>query len=186
MNAEVEIKHEPVNEEEYMKPLVRGNVPYLWWLPKRCLQRIDHPAWEGDCPTRTFNAESYIDFLWDIFDTLDQPKPSGSKADDKYSLLEEKDIELVMTQSSESRTRAINALQENKADLIEAIMALSIEPSGPLTKPDEMETKTDNRRGEQLCPEMRSRNVPQESLWVECYEALFNNETNSMALGFKR
>ena len=40
--------------------------------------------------------------------------------------LEDKDIELVMTQASVSRTKAIKALKENDNDIVNSIMALSV------------------------------------------------------------
>ena len=40
--------------------------------------------------------------------------------------LEDKDIELVMTQASVSRNKAIKALKENDNDIVNSIMALSI------------------------------------------------------------
>ncbi|TGJ88114.1 hypothetical protein E0Z10_g698 [Xylaria hypoxylon] len=40
--------------------------------------------------------------------------------------LEDKDIELVMTQANVSRTKAIKALQENDNDIVNSIMALSV------------------------------------------------------------
>lgn len=40
--------------------------------------------------------------------------------------LEEKDIELVMTQASVSRKKAVKALKENDNDIVNSIMALSI------------------------------------------------------------
>ena len=40
--------------------------------------------------------------------------------------LEDKDIELVMTQASVSRNKAVKALKENDSDIVNSIMALSI------------------------------------------------------------
>jgi len=40
--------------------------------------------------------------------------------------IEDKDIELVMTQASVSRKKAIKALKENDNDIVNSIMALSI------------------------------------------------------------
>lgn len=40
--------------------------------------------------------------------------------------LEDKDIELVMTQASVSRKKAVKALKENDNDIVNSIMALSI------------------------------------------------------------
>lgn len=40
--------------------------------------------------------------------------------------VEDKDIELVMTQASVSRSKAIKALKENDNDIVNSIMALSI------------------------------------------------------------
>ena len=40
--------------------------------------------------------------------------------------IEDKDIELVMTQASVSRKKAIKALKENENDIVNSIMALSI------------------------------------------------------------
>lgn len=40
--------------------------------------------------------------------------------------LEDKDIELVMTQANVSRNKAIKALKENDNDIVNSIMALSI------------------------------------------------------------
>ena len=40
--------------------------------------------------------------------------------------IEEKDIELVMTQAGVSRKKAIKALQENDNDIVNSIMALSV------------------------------------------------------------
>lgn len=40
--------------------------------------------------------------------------------------LEDKDIELVMTQASVSRNKAVKALKENDNDIVNSIMALSI------------------------------------------------------------
>lgn len=40
--------------------------------------------------------------------------------------IEDKDIELVMTQASVSRKRAIKALKENDNDIVNSIMALSV------------------------------------------------------------
>lgn len=40
--------------------------------------------------------------------------------------LEDKDIELVMTQASVSRKKAIKALKENDNDIVNSIMALSV------------------------------------------------------------
>lgn len=40
--------------------------------------------------------------------------------------LEDKDIELVMTQANVSRTKAIKALKENDNDIVNSIMALSV------------------------------------------------------------
>lgn len=40
--------------------------------------------------------------------------------------IEEKDIELVMTQASVSRNKAIKALRDNDNDIVNSIMALSV------------------------------------------------------------
>ena len=40
--------------------------------------------------------------------------------------IEDKDIELVMTQASVSRNKAVKALKENENDIVNSIMALSI------------------------------------------------------------
>lgn len=40
--------------------------------------------------------------------------------------LEDKDIELVMTQANVSRNKAVKALKENDSDIVNSIMALSI------------------------------------------------------------
>ncbi|KAI0377441.1 hypothetical protein F5Y04DRAFT_264275 [Hypomontagnella monticulosa] len=136
MDAEMDIRHEPVDEKVYRKPFVRWNTSYFWWLPAQSLLYIDIPAWE-EWPTRTFDTKSYIDFLWNIFDTADQPNATISKVAQKYIDLDEKDINLVMTQSNVSRVQAIDALQENDGDIVNAIMALSLEEhTGQPAKPD--------------------------------------------------
>lgn len=54
----------------------------------------------------------------------DEDDDDDEEVDD--SGLESKDIELVMTQASVSRKKAVKALQENGNDIVNSIMALSI------------------------------------------------------------
>ncbi|TVY22979.1 Nascent polypeptide-associated complex subunit alpha [Lachnellula hyalina] len=57
-------------------------------------------------------------------DKKDDEEDDGEEVD--ASGLEDKDIELVMTQASVSRKKAVNALKENDNDIVNSIMALSI------------------------------------------------------------
>ncbi|CZR51523.1 probable Nascent polypeptide-associated complex subunit alpha [Phialocephala subalpina] len=57
-------------------------------------------------------------------DKKDDDEDDGEEVD--ASGLEDKDIELVMTQASVSRNKAIKALKENDNDIVNSIMALSI------------------------------------------------------------
>jgi len=57
-------------------------------------------------------------------DKKDDDEDDGEEVD--ASGLEDKDIELVMTQASVSRKKAVNALKENDNDIVNSIMALSI------------------------------------------------------------
>ena len=61
-------------------------------------------------------------------DKKDEDEDDGEEVD--ATGLEDKDIELVMTQASVSRNKAIKALKENDNDIVNSIMALSI--LGPL------------------------------------------------------
>lgn len=54
----------------------------------------------------------------------DDEDDDGEEVDD--SGLESKDIELVMTQASVSRKKAVKALKENNNDIVNSIMALSV------------------------------------------------------------
>ncbi|QIX01162.1 hypothetical protein AMS68_006679 [Peltaster fructicola] len=54
----------------------------------------------------------------------DEDEDDGEEVDDTG--LEAKDIELVMTQASVSRKKAVKALKENDNDIVNSIMALSI------------------------------------------------------------
>ena len=54
----------------------------------------------------------------------DEDDDDGEEVDD--SGMEAKDIELVMAQASVSRKKAIKALQENRSDIVNAIMSLSM------------------------------------------------------------
>ncbi len=54
----------------------------------------------------------------------EEEEDDGEEVDD--SGLEAKDIELVMTQASGSRKKAVKALKENDNDIVNSIMALSI------------------------------------------------------------
>ena len=54
----------------------------------------------------------------------DEDEDDGEEVDDTG--LEGKDIELVMTQASVSRKKAVKALKENGNDIVNSIMALSI------------------------------------------------------------
>ncbi|KAL9092862.1 MAG: hypothetical protein Q9165_004280 [Trypethelium subeluteriae] len=57
-------------------------------------------------------------------DKKEEEEDDGEEVDE--SGLEDKDIELVMTQASVSRKKAIKALRENDNDIVNSIMALSI------------------------------------------------------------
>lgn len=57
-------------------------------------------------------------------DKKDDDEDDGEEVD--ASGLEDKDIELVMTQASVSRKKAVKALKENDNDIVNSIMALSI------------------------------------------------------------
>jgi len=57
-------------------------------------------------------------------DKKDEDEDDGEEVD--ATGLEDKDIELVMTQASVSRNKAIKALKENDNDIVNSIMALSI------------------------------------------------------------
>lgn len=57
-------------------------------------------------------------------DKKDDDEDDGEEVD--ATGLEDKDIELVMTQASVSRNKAIKALKENDNDIVNSIMALSI------------------------------------------------------------
>jgi nascent polypeptide-associated complex subunit alpha len=57
-------------------------------------------------------------------DKKDDDEDDGEEVD--ATGLEDKDIELVMTQASVSRKKAIKALKENDNDIVNSIMALSI------------------------------------------------------------
>lgn len=57
-------------------------------------------------------------------DEDDDEEDEGGDVDE--SDLEQKDIELVMTQASCSRRKACKALKENDGDIVNSIMALSI------------------------------------------------------------
>ncbi|KAH8684550.1 ribosomal protein L14-domain-containing protein [Tricladium varicosporioides] len=57
-------------------------------------------------------------------DKKDEDEDDGEEVDAEG--LEDKDIELVMTQASVSRKKAIKALKENDNDIVNSIMALSI------------------------------------------------------------
>jgi nascent polypeptide-associated complex subunit alpha len=57
-------------------------------------------------------------------DKKDDDDDDGEEVDAEG--LEDKDIELVMTQASVSRNKAIKALKENDNDIVNSIMALSI------------------------------------------------------------
>lgn len=59
----------------------------------------------------------------------EETKPEEDDDDDEEvddSGLEAKDIELVMTQASVSRKKAVKALKENNNDIVNSIMALSV------------------------------------------------------------
>ena len=59
----------------------------------------------------------------------DSKKPEEDDDDDEQvddTGLEGKDIELVMTQASVSRKKAVKALKENSNDIVNSIMALSV------------------------------------------------------------
>ncbi|KAH8601235.1 NAC domain-containing protein [Bisporella sp. PMI_857] len=60
----------------------------------------------------------------DTGDAKDDEEDDGEEVD--ATGLEDKDIELVMTQASVSRNKAIKALKENDNDIVNSIMALSI------------------------------------------------------------
>lgn len=57
-------------------------------------------------------------------DSSDEEEEDDEEVD--ASGLEDKDIELVMTQASVSRKKAVKALKENDNDIVNSIMALSI------------------------------------------------------------
>merc|ERR1711939_619910 len=57
-------------------------------------------------------------------DTSEDKEDDGEEVD--ATGLEDKDIELVMTQASVSRNKAVKALKENDNDIVNSIMALSI------------------------------------------------------------
>ena len=57
-------------------------------------------------------------------DKKEEEEDDGEEVDDTG--LEDKDIELVMTQASVSRKKAVKALKENDNDIVNSIMALSI------------------------------------------------------------
>lgn len=54
----------------------------------------------------------------------DEDEADGEPVDEEG--LEDKDIELVMTQASVSRKKAVKALKENDNDIVNSIMALSM------------------------------------------------------------
>ncbi|KAI9711471.1 MAG: GAL4 enhancer protein [Bogoriella megaspora] len=60
----------------------------------------------------------------EIGDKKEEEEDDGEEVDE--SGLEDKDIELVMTQASVSRKKAVKALRENDNDIVNSIMALSI------------------------------------------------------------
>ena len=57
-------------------------------------------------------------------DKREEEEDDGDEVDE--SGLEDKDVELVMTQASVSRKKAVKALRENDNDIVNSIMALSI------------------------------------------------------------
>jgi len=61
---------------------------------------------------------------------IEESKPEEEEEDDGEEVdatgLEDKDIELVMTQANVSRKKAVKALKENDNDIVNSIMALSI------------------------------------------------------------
>lgn len=60
----------------------------------------------------------------DTSDKKEEEEDDGEPVDEEG--LEDKDIELVMTQASVSRKKAVKALKENDNDIVNSIMALSI------------------------------------------------------------
>lgn len=59
-------------------------------------------------------------------DDDDDDEEEDDDDDDDADDLEDKDIELVMTQANVSRKKAIKALKENDNDIVNSIMALSV------------------------------------------------------------
>jgi len=61
-------------------------------------------------------------------DTSDEKKEEEEEDEEEVDAegLEDKDIELVMTQANVSRNKAVKALKENDNDIVNSIMALSI------------------------------------------------------------
>ncbi|KAJ4264045.1 GAL4 enhancer protein [Fusarium torreyae] len=59
-------------------------------------------------------------------DEEDEDEEEDDDEEVDASGLEDKDIELVMTQANVSRTKAVKALKENDNDIVNSIMALSI------------------------------------------------------------
>lgn len=61
---------------------------------------------------------------------IEESKAAEEEEDDGEEVdatgLEDKDIELVMTQANVSRNKAVKALKENDNDIVNSIMALSI------------------------------------------------------------
>lgn len=60
----------------------------------------------------------------DTSDAKEEEEDDGEPVDEEG--LEDKDIELVMTQASVSRKKAVKALKENDNDIVNSIMALSM------------------------------------------------------------
>jgi nascent polypeptide-associated complex subunit alpha len=65
----------------------------------------------------------------DLSNMMSKPEASTAAQDDDEAVdetgVEPKDVELVMTQASVSRTRAVKALQATNGDIVSAIMELT-------------------------------------------------------------
>lgn len=63
-----------------------------------------------------------------VADKADDKKEEEEEDDEEVDAegIEDKDIELVMTQANVSRSKAVKALRENDNDIVNSIMALSI------------------------------------------------------------
>jgi hypothetical protein len=118
MSAIIQIRCDP-SEESERSPL------YTWWFPTQC-HHLNPDSKRNRWIHHHLSAASFIEFLCEKHEnsTCYDRLVDGTFDPETAESTEEKDIELVMEQTSSSKFRSIKALVRNDNDIVNAIMEI--------------------------------------------------------------